>query len=706
MAEIVESGNIQSLKKDPENIIGQPRSQEDPANAEHKVQQMMQNQGVCEQANREGEAYRQNHGSSIEQANSQGQEMEVLNQLQEHVREQVDALEQLNSQLEEVNDKSQSGTVQGDLEEKASVFVEGASIQLQVCSQEKVHGQMQGDSQEQENNQQQPNSQEQANSQDQASSQGQCMYICEFCSASFANKEEFLLHFAKSACKIQHIGRIETPQKSDHASPQISIASNEGESSTTSSQNENVITSAPQILCTVDMILCEQGNKIFIAPDNLRVAEQQTNLQQILSICQMQERNGGHKEQTEGETKTSSSAQHVVISDSVNSNVLSSTGAVVTVQGIEEHAEGTAVRCENDVQINEETMEIQVVIQESGTCADNDDDAMQGNNSVEVVSLKATDAVYKCNVCDKAFKKAAGLERHRTVHSKDSSRNFPCDTCGRSFTTMNRLVKHEEIHEKTREEEHKRKHEQQELEGKNESGEKSETFTCETCQKTFDQSCCLLEHERIHFKENLKKNKDTFPCEICDKWFHAASHLARHVKSHDRKVGFECDTCGEAFQRHSTLMKHKAIHSDVKPFLCNVCGRGFMQSSNLTTHLRIHTKVKPYLCSTCGKAFSHSSSRVIHERTHTGDKPYLCQTCGKRFRQSGDLAKHQRCHTGEKPYQCAVCSKTFSVQSNLLAHLRIHVKKTAPNPLAVSDQITMVMAEGSADGIATVATSE
>ena len=701
MAEIVESENIQILKKEQENIFGQPGNQEDP-NDKNKMQQMMQDQGGCEQANSGGEVFSPNHGSSIEQANSQGQGMEVLNQLQENVQEQVDALEQLNSQQQVVNDKNQSGTVQGDLEEKASVFVEEARNQLQVCNGEQARGQMQADSQKQENNQQQANCQEWANSQSQGSSQGPCMYICEFCSASFTNKEEFLLHFAKSACKIQHIGRIETPQKREHASPQITIASNEGEGSTTS-QNENVTTSAPQILCTIDMILCEQGNKIFIAPDNVRVAEQQTSLQQILSICQMQERNGGTKEQTEGETTTPSSAQHVVISDSVNSNILASTGAVVTVQGIKEHAEETAVRCENDVQINEETMEIQVVIQESGTC---DDDVIQESNAVEVVSLKATDAVYKCNVCDKAFKKAAGLERHRIVHSKDSSRNFPCDTCGRSFTTMNRLVKHEEIHEKTREEEHRRKHEQQELEGKNESGEKSEAFTCETCQKTFDQSCCLLEHERIHFKENLKKNKDTYPCEICDKWFHAASHLARHVKSHDKKIGFECDTCGEAFQRHSALMKHKAIHSDVKPFLCNVCGRGFMQSSNLTTHLRIHTKVKPYLCSTCGKAFSHSSSRVIHERTHTGDKPYLCQTCGKRFRQSGDLAKHQRCHTGEKPYQCAVCSKTFSVQSNLLAHLRIHVKKTAPNPLAVTDQITMVMAEGSTDGIATVATSE
>lgn len=705
MTEIVESENMQNLEKEPENIFQQTNSQEDPGSDENKLEKMMQDQGGCEQANGQGEV--NSEGNITEQATSPGQAMDVLNQLQENTQEQGTATEQSSSQLQSMNNESQNSTMHEVMEEQASVIVESTS-QLQARSQEQapdqVHVEMQANSQEE------ANSQDHANSQGQASSQGQssCTYICEFCSASFANKEEFLLHFAKSACKIQHIGRIETPQKSEHAPPQVAMANNEAESSSTTSQNENVTTSAPQILCTVDMILCEQGNKIFIAPDNVRVGEQQTNLQQILSICQLQERNRGTKDQIEGDTSNTSSAQHIVISDSMNSNVLASTGAVVTVQDINEHAEGTGLRCENEVQINEENMEIQVVIQESGTDAVDDDDGMQGNDTsaVEVVSLTTTDAIYKCNVCDKVFKKAAGLERHRTVHSKDSSRNFPCDTCGRSFTTMNRLVKHEEIHEKTREEEHRRKHEQQELEVKTESGEKLETFTCETCEKTFDQSCCLLEHERIHFKENLKKSKDTFPCEICDKWFHAASHLARHVKSHDRKSGFECETCGEMFQRHSTLMKHKAIHSDVKPFLCNVCGRGFMQSSNLTTHLRIHTKVKPYLCSTCGKAFSHSSSRVIHERTHTGDKPYLCQTCGKRFRQSGDLAKHQRCHTGEKPYQCAVCSKTFSVQSNLLAHLRIHVKKTGPNPLAVADQITMVMAEGSAEDIATVATSE
>jgi len=532
-------------------------------------------------------------------------------------------------------------------------------------------------------------------------------YICQFCNSQFNKKEEFLLHFTESDCKIQSIGRIESRPLSQMEGVQ-EFSGSTTQSAPDNEEEHSQTVASPQIICTVDMILCEQGNKIFITPDTLRMGEQPENLQRISFICQVPDDSQSEKtvDQSAGSV---SQAQQIVIAEGTSSNLLASTAAIETVSGsATQHVEVFETVDSNS--INEEAMNVQLVVQEPKSESDEilpsevqrTDENNGHSSSVDENSAAIADLEFQfqCHLCDKRLKTKAGLERHKIFHTREKSKTYPCDTCGKHFTTANRLLKHEEIHERTREEDHRRKHE---MEGIDDNPDGSnETFICETCQRTFSHSCCLLEHERSHFKERLKKGKDKFPCGLCDKSFHAASHLARHEKSHDRRNEFTCEECGESFARKNSLLKHKIVHSDVKPFICHICSRGFMQSSNLTTHLRIHTKAKPYPCRTCGKTFSHSSSRVIHERTHSGEKPYVCETCGKRFRQSGDLAKHTRSHTGEKPYQCPVCAKTFSVQSNLLAHLRIHVKKNSQNAAALA----LVLSEGTTEAVGTVTVSE
>ena len=521
-------------------------------------------------------------------------------------------------------------------------------------------------------------------------------YICQFCSSQFSKKEEFLLHFTESACKIQSIGRIENRSSSQVEDGKELPSGSADPVPEGENQEQSQSTTTPQIICTVDMILCEQGNRIFIAPDTIRMGEQPDNVQRISFICQMSGNNQSGKSNLAQGIDNLPHTQQIVIAEGTEGNVLTTTGAIETVSGdAAQHVEVFETVDTNT--ISEEGVDVQLVVhdaksdheqlRQSGVGGAEESNASSVTDE-QSAALGEHEYQFQCHLCEKRLKTKAGLERHKIFHAREKSKTFPCDTCGKNFTTQNRLLKHEEIHEKTREEEHRKKHEMEGIDENADGG--NETFICESCQRTFSHSCCLLEHERSHFKENLKRGKDRFPCGLCDKSFHAASHLARHEKSHDKRNEFTCEECGESFARKNSLLKHRIVHSDVKPFVCHICSRGFMQSSNLTTHLRIHTKAKPYPCSTCGKTFSHSSSRVIHERTHTGEKPYVCETCGKRFRQSGDLAKHMRSHTGEKPYHCAVCAKTFSVQSNLLAHLRIHVKKNSQNAAALA----LVLSEG------------
>jgi len=77
-------------------------------------------------------------------------------------------------------------------------------------------------------------------------------------------------------------------------------------------------------------------------------------------------------------------------------------------------------------------------------------------NSAAIADLEFQ---FQCHLCDKRLKTKAGLERHKIFHTREKSKTYPCDTCGKHFTTANRLLKHEEIHERTREEDHRRKHE-------------------------------------------------------------------------------------------------------------------------------------------------------------------------------------------------------------------------------------------------------
>eukprot|EP00794_Sanderia_malayensis_P013839 gene13839-15285_t len=557
-------------------------------------------------------------------------------------------------------------------------------------------------------------------------------YICEFCCAPFTKKEDFLLHFTESACKKQNICRIESynaSQETEAGDKDVEMCVNVEEMPETSSNieaitaanqeqqggegaasqpqpssfSEVVVTNAePQILCTVDMILCEQGNKIFITPDAIRVAQQQDNLQQILSICEMASSQQCVAEGVKIDNAGGEQGDIIEAQDGSGGGVVVSVSDLVaTGINVPDDAQTTEqlVDAEKVAQAYEtiQTQAIEIAMEQSetdgGITREDISTVMEQVVEHQEMNSEGTgsteEAMFKCDVCQRVFKKSAGLERHKIVHTRDITKSFTCDACGRIFTTLNRLLKHEEVHEKTREEEHRKKHEEQAAQNEDKLEENKETFICETCNKTFSQSCCLLEHERVHFKENLKKGKDKFQCDLCEKTFQAASHLARHKKSHSKKKElYYCDTCDESFAKYSLLLKHQMRHTNIKPYICNICDRGFMQSSNLTTHQRTHSKTKPYQCRSCNKAFSHSSSRVIHERTHTGEKPYSCESCGKKFRQSGDLAKHQRSHTGEKPYQCAVCDKAFSVQSNLLAHLRIHVKKNSETSVPIAMVIT------------------
>lgn len=118
-------------------------------------------------------------------------------------------------------------------------------------------------------------------------------------------------------------------------------------------------------------------------------------------------------------------------------------------------------------------------------------------------------------------------------------------------------------------------------------------------------------------------------------------HLILIEKFTLEKKPYKYIDCEKAFNQSSALIQHQRIHTGEKPFDCKVCRKAFRQSSSLMTHMKIHTGEKPYKCKEwvrahplliirelileknykdCGKFSNWSSFHTEYQRVHNGEK--------------------------------------------------------------------------------------
>lgn len=189
-------------------------------------------------------------------------------------------------------------------------------------------------------------------------------------------------------------------------------------------------------------------------------------------------------------------------------------------------------------------------------------DNLKDAKNVEDETIKKS--IFSCEVCTKEFRKLHHLVQHRIIHNPssmasrslrktssevhesknsktqndDASAGFRCEPCDKSFRKLHHLVEHRETHDGIN-----KKGSTSTAQAPPESSKSVLAHHCDVCKKDFKKLQDLLDHKEQHYETSSEKSDD------------------KSVKSSlsTKDIIHECSLCYMVFPNEHSLTKHTVI---------------------------------------------------------------------------------------------------------------------------------------------------
>ncbi|KAG8186399.1 hypothetical protein JTE90_004192 [Oedothorax gibbosus] len=144
----------------------------------------------------------------------------------------------------------------------------------------------------------------------------------------------------------------------------------------------------------------------------------------------------------------------------------------------------------------------------------------------------------KCGWCGKDFRRLSMLQKHERMHHK-GEKPFPCDICSSHFELKSQLMQHMKSHFK------KKSQLVQHMKSQHPS---FKAFECKACKCRFANQSLLDRHQLVHVGERPYK------CGTCDFTFDQSCSLVLHQRMH--VIEYKCSKCDLKFTQQVAYVRH------------------------------------------------------------------------------------------------------------------------------------------------------
>ena len=193
---------------------------------------------------------------------------------------------------------------------------------------------------------------------------------------------------------------------------------------------------------------------------------------------------------------------------------------------------------------------------------------------------------FECDFCRKTYKDRGALSKHLLSHQ---DKKVQCEVCKKEFSNAAQIKRHMQFHMSWPGDSFKRKSTARKSTTEGGSESTKTEYKCPYCEKVFRHYSSMNAHVN---KKHIEKKIQCEQCpKMFAYQYELREHMFIH-QSGGNTSKFKCQYCDKCFQRSTTLKNHeRTTHLGIKRFKCDLCGKQFGTKFNMKVHIeKIHNR--------------------------------------------------------------------------------------------------------------------